>query len=132
MDEIERVERSLQSPWADDGPVWEPHDSSFGNRMLPCPPQLPHQESKLSRRTRTGTGQPKDDMDERRRRTREELGTRTGKFLPCHYFDYIGGTSTGGSVTFYTHALLLLNSGKHSPKSYVSLGLRLSCSDEYA
>lgn len=25
-----------------------------------------------------------------------EGGDRFSRFLPCHYFDYIGGTSTGG------------------------------------
>jgi hypothetical protein len=29
----------------------------------------------------------------------------TKRFLPCHYFDYIGGSSTGGSVVISTYSI---------------------------
>ena len=32
----------------------------------------------------------------------EESLRRTSQYLPCHYFDYIAGTSTGGFVSLMT------------------------------
>ena len=38
------------------------------------------------------------EQERRREKTLIELEERADKYLPCHYFDVIGGTSTGGSV----------------------------------
>lgn len=50
--------------------------------------------------TQNGGKQQQKTLDTRKEKTRKELNRRD-VFLPCHYFDYIAGTSTGGFVCFW-------------------------------
>lgn len=99
-----------------DGETFEPHRSSFGrsdgNSILvmkdsqraaleSTPTAQPNLSARLNsglslrqkRTQQSGTGSP------RREQTRKDLLQEENRYLPCHYFDYIGGSSTGGSVT---------------------------------
>lgn len=61
------------------------HNSSFGpfdlDRQLPPQRLRSHQTTQMSKQ-----GNDQDTTE----RSKEDV------YLPCHYFDYIGGTSTGG------------------------------------
>lgn len=109
MESIAKLEQSDVIPPGISGIDWEPHESSFG----PNPPvtlqnrrQTTHtsiQEPYGDPVERSGSGFLSTrrngngiDANVRRERTYNELQTHTGKYLPCHYFDYVGGTSTGG------------------------------------
>lgn len=91
------VEYMLDDPGIVDD--WTPHLSSFGPDLeqLPTAPPLLRKTTQAShksvRRKRTGEAEEEDDTDRF-----EKIREKKGVFLPCHYFDYIGGTSTGGFV----------------------------------
>lgn len=80
---------------------WTPHLSSFGPDLeqLPIAPPLLRKTTQAShksvRRKKTGEAEEEDCTDRF-----EKIREKKGVFLPCHYFDYIGGTSTGGFVCF--------------------------------
>lgn len=87
---------------------WKPHLSSFGPilEQLPVAPSLPRNSTQVSgksmKRKKTGEAEEPDNTS-RFAKIREKKDV----FLPCHYFDYIGGTSTGGFVCFlYAPSLL--------------------------
>ncbi|KAH9906793.1 FabD/lysophospholipase-like protein [Xylariomycetidae sp. FL2044] len=99
MRAIEQLEKSVEAPDGFDRDGWEPHNSSFGpipdvpsksRERLPVPPA--RQASWFLGR-RNGNGMTAED---RRTRTYRELDQFVDRYLPSHYFDYIGGTSTGG------------------------------------
>lgn len=103
MNEIARIESGSETS-RDDGHAFEPHHSSFGPSVG---------DSRLVSRSAvlepiSTLTQPPDRTSRitRRRETRQELLLEKSKYLPCHYFDYIGGTSTGGSVVSPSKRLL--------------------------
>ena len=49
---------------------------------------------------------PENKADSKEKRRSE--ARLKGVFLPCHYFDYITGTSTGGRVKLYTKTLRIV------------------------
>lgn len=80
---------------------WTPHLSSFG----PILEQLPIETPLLRNTTRTSQKQVKRKKTEEAEEEEDtgrfaKIREKEGVFLPCHYFDYIGGTSIGGSVCF--------------------------------
>lgn len=77
---------------------WKPHRSSFG----PILEQLPVALSLLRNTTQVSQKSAKRKKTEEPDNTSRFAKIREKKdvFLPCHYFDYIGGTSTGGFVCF--------------------------------
>ncbi|KAI0900204.1 FabD/lysophospholipase-like protein [Annulohypoxylon nitens] len=84
MEEIRKIEESAENPLGITEIDWEPHYSSFG----PVPDDIRAQNDERN------LGDI--NSNDRRQKTLRELQTYDGKYLPCHYFDYIGGTSTGG------------------------------------
>lgn len=80
---------------------WTPHLSSFGPMLeqLPVTPPLLRNSTKTSQKQmkRKKTGETEEAEDTSRY---AKIREKKGRFLPCHYFDYIGGTSTGGFVSF--------------------------------
>lgn len=122
MDQIREIE-TAENPhtrlvrYTEDDPDivanWKPHLSSFGPILEQLPTEFP-----LLRNT-TRTSQKKGKRKKMGKAEGEENANRVAQirkkkdvFLPCHYFDYIGGTSTGGFVCF-PHTL--------SPSFYPSL-----------
>lgn len=111
MEQIREIETSekphtrLIAYTANDGPDvvanWTPHLSSFGPMLeqLPVTPPLLRNSTKTSQKQmkRKKTGETEEAEDTSRF---AKIREKKGRFLPCHYFDYIGGTSTGGSVSF--------------------------------
>jgi len=116
MREIKSIEESDKPPSGFTNPRWQAQHSSF-DRAQPAPtrngtavppaetlpktparslPTLPGGQRGLETTILAEDGL---SPEERRTRTHEELLVRVGKYLPCHYFDYIGGTSTGGYVS---------------------------------
>lgn len=90
MDKIAEIEKQTSLPKGIniDAGDWEPHYSSFDPISEDFDPKL----LQMSHETATSPYRTTRDS------LREEMTKRRGKYLPCHYFDYIGGTSTGGSV----------------------------------
>lgn len=83
-----------------DASEWEPHNSSFApDAEEPKPPRLIHNSSSFTRGRRRGKATSSSDLSKEGLRKKMEI--KEGKYLPCHYFDYIGGTSTGGSVLYF-------------------------------
>lgn len=82
---------------------WKPHLSSFGPvlEQLPIKPPLLRNNTRTSQkqRKRKRTGEVEEQEEENINRF-TKIREKKGVFLPCHYFDYIGGTSTGGFVCF--------------------------------
>lgn len=80
---------------------WTPHLSSFGPilEQLPITPSLLRESTRKSQKQvkRKKTAEADDENDTIRF---AKIREKKGVFLPCHYFDYIGGTSTGGFVCF--------------------------------
>jgi hypothetical protein len=96
MDEIKAIEQSET----------QPHESSF------CPYELPMRSPSHSN-PQAMDGRSVDAGQRARPETRTSAGVSSSRspspadsqlrpslsgYLPCHYFDYIGGTSTGGWV----------------------------------
>lgn len=101
MDKIAEIEKQTSLPKGINinASDWEPHFSSYSpilEESDPESPRLPTHNSSFMRGTRhnTATFPPLATKDA----LRQEMTKQRGKYLPCHYFDYIGGTSTGGSV----------------------------------
>jgi hypothetical protein len=116
MDRIKEIETSerphakLVERMIDDPDIvanWTPHLSSFGPvlEQLPAAPSLLRKTTQAShksmRRKKTGEAEEEEDDTLRFAKIKEKKGV----FLPCHYFDYVGGTSTGGFV-YFLRALL--------------------------
>ncbi|KAL9619199.1 MAG: hypothetical protein Q9160_006134 [Pyrenula sp. 1 TL-2023] len=91
------------------------HSSYHPNRFLPSdtyedgdPRDL--RETSLLHWLRT---KRKEELEERSNRHQEETEAearrhgRRNRYLPCHYFDYIGGTSTGGLIAILLGRLRL-------------------------
>jgi hypothetical protein len=73
---------------------WVPHYSSFDSKR-PGSPGSTHESSHTHENNQyLHLGQPASPSEPMQ--LREEMTKQQGKYLPCHYFDYIGGTSTGG------------------------------------
>jgi hypothetical protein len=104
METIERLEKS--DP--------EPHDSSFWPKMAPPRPNgsaSQNRDQQIHRSDTVATSETNSEprLNFLRRRTngtssesqagqdhvKMDFGNTEG-YLPCHYFDYIAGTSTGG------------------------------------
>jgi hypothetical protein len=104
MDTIARLEKS--DP--------EPHDSSFWPKMIPPRPNgatVQNRDQPINRTDNLATSESSSEprLNFLRRLTngtspesqavqdsiKVEFGNTEG-YLPCHYFDYIAGTSTGG------------------------------------
>lgn len=83
---------------------WEPHYSSFDPiKDKSGPPELKTHRSSFTqgRNQVPHLGRPASPADSVDKALREEMTKTQGKYLPCHYFDYIGGTSTGGLVLHF-------------------------------
>lgn len=97
MAKIAEIESAASPPEGIDidASEWKPHYSSFTttaeeSELLP----LATQSSSFIRGNEQKTLTfPSDTTQEA---LRKEMENKQGKYLPCHYFDYIGGTSTGG------------------------------------
>lgn len=122
MNQIAVIEKNGMEMSSDYVEHFEPHHSSFGrsdgDSMLvsksaaaePMSNSQPPVGLHLNRgfRFRQRLTQSQDRIDrlaQRRVETRQELLFEKSKYLPCHYFDYIGGTSTGGSVALLSKEL---------------------------
>lgn len=113
MTQIAFIEENGTEMSSNYGEDFEPHHSSFGRSdgdsilvsksaaAEPISNSQPAIGLHLNRgfSFRQRVTQPQDRIDrlaQRRVETRQELLFERSKYLPCHYFDYIGGTSTGG------------------------------------
>ncbi|KAI3320729.1 FabD/lysophospholipase-like protein [Xylariaceae sp. AK1471] len=101
MCKIQELETSIEAPPNIPSDGWEPHNSSFG--PIHCVRRETQREMPILQERRswatinTRGNQNGLDLEEKRReKTLIELEDKAHKYLPCHYFDYIGGTSTGG------------------------------------
>ena len=96
MDEIKTLEQAPLPPQEAtngfDPSDWIPHNSSFGPQLQPGngAPATPVDLEAESQEFLDGMA-----PEQRRARAQDERGNNL-TYLPCHYFDYIGGTSTGG------------------------------------
>ncbi|KAI7779480.1 hypothetical protein LA080_000763 [Diaporthe eres] len=112
MNQIAFIEENGMDLSCEDGESFEPHHSSFGRNdgdsMLvsksggaePISNSQqaldPHVDRGFSFHQRFTQPLGRTRRNTRRSQTRQELLFEKSKYLPCHYFDYIGGTSTGG------------------------------------
>ena len=109
MEAVERIEKEQ----------FEAHATSFTPRVEPIQASngtVGHPEAVESTTSlRTNSAQSLGLF--RRRRTDEVQNTAEAApgladeegYLPCHYFDYIAGTSTGGSVFLLKHHFNITN-----------------------
>ena len=72
-----------------------------------APGDYPEHVSKVARRSDEPRAQKPDDVSYEPPATFHLLYT-SRRYLLCHYFDYIGGSSTGGYVTFFQDMTLPL------------------------
>jgi hypothetical protein len=79
------------------------HSQMGGSQNHETPPRAPTDSSVVSSRSwshpfrRQTTNRSQQTNGISRHNTELETGlSGVKRFLPCHYFDYIGGTSTGG------------------------------------
>lgn len=76
-----------------DAKDWSAHYSSFGPDSQEPSTAIRRPNSLIEQMTR-----PEVDVARGSAAItlRAEMKSKSNKYLPCHYFDYIGGTSTGG------------------------------------
>jgi hypothetical protein len=90
MTQVEKIEQGENPPAA----------TSASPYMLPHEPAVPSSpQGDASGRTSPRESSP-EPMNGRRNssRTTAASSRSSSRYLPCHYFDYIAGTSTGGLV----------------------------------